>query len=289
MANYRSALQIASGSTLYFQLLLCFCIGLILTYKQQISIGVFISSLLFVEYVSSCSYNIVDELLEIKNSRAYENRYHHLLAKVERPKLYYCEPGGLLSVTDVSYSYRGKKLLGPFSASFTQGKKYLLTGKNGSGKSTFLKMLAGLLAPSTGTIRYPKGYGKQEHPIGYIPQDRYLFEGTILENILLFGEADQEKLDQITQLMLTFHLQKKLSDPVEKGGSNLSGGEKAKICLIRGLLDPCDLLLVDEPFNDVDADSQTEILDYLLHVDSTLVLVSHGLNNDLFDHELVIG
>ena len=85
LGRYRSLVQILSGSTLYIQLLLCFGVGLFLVVQDVISIGVFASSLLYVEYVSMSSANLVGELLEMKSARAYFQRIQSLQEKKNAP------------------------------------------------------------------------------------------------------------------------------------------------------------------------------------------------------------
>lgn len=73
---------------------------------------------------------------------------------------------------------------------------------------------------------------------------------------------------------------------IEKNGANLSGGEQAKINLIRGLIQDADWYLIDEPFNDVDVLSQKRILEYVQSLDATVILIAHGLNGNAFDQEI---
>ncbi len=79
LAKYRSFVQIFSGSTLYVQLIPCFVIGLALSFYHVISLGIFASSLLYVEYIAQSSRSIADEFLEIKSPRTYRRKYHGLM------------------------------------------------------------------------------------------------------------------------------------------------------------------------------------------------------------------
>lgn len=291
LADYRSGIQIISGASLYIQLIICFVIGIIFTLNNIISFGVFASSLVYVEYVSSYSSNIVDEILEIKSSKEFLNRILKVLnleSKLEKKKNLYFSNEDKISISNVSYRIDDKILLRPISLTFDLNKKYLITGDNGSGKSTLLKIIVGLLNPSTGRIIYPKKIYDHNKLISYIPQDRYLFEGTILENILLFETPTDQGVKEIKKICKSINLNLDLNYKVRKSGINLSGGEKAKICLIRGLLNKKEIFVIDEPLNDVDISSQRDILHILDKFNKTLIVVGHGMKKDIFDEIIYI-
>ena len=75
------------------------------------------------------------------------------------------------------------------------------------------------------------------------------------------------------------HLNYPLDYSIARNGENLSGGEVAKICLIRELYREKSLLFIDEPMNDIDDRSEKDILNLLLHLDKTIIMVAHGLSS----------
>lgn len=284
LARYRSFVQIFSGSALYLQLVLCFVAGLVLAHGGSITVGIFASSLLYAEYVAQYSSNIVDEFLEIRSSGAYRSR---CMAYLNVPE---AETGGKMGfdglVLDRVCAEIGEKsILRDTTFRFETGKKYLIQGANGTGKSTLLKTLAGLLPPASGRV-----LGTDRGKIGYIPQRRYVFEGTLLNNITLFaqdpGEKGKNKAAELCRLVgLNFPLEYEIT----RNGENLSGGEAAKICLIRELFRERDALLIDEPMNDVDEKSQADILNVLLKLEQMVIVVAHGLGDtDRFDKKLFL-
>lgn len=294
LGRYRSLVQILSGSTLYIQLLLCFGVGLFLVVQDVISVGVFASSLIYVEYVSMSSVNLVDELLEMKSARAYFQQIQSLQGKKERSFLSLPALHQTLHLEKIAYRVENKVLLHPISVTFDPGKKYLITGPNGSGKSTLLKIVAGLLEPTEGAIvsRGKQGIELKEKKVQrakvqYIPQTRYLFEGTVEENLSFFQDQVEENMrKKMRELAERFGLGLAMDSKIEKNGTNLSGGEQAKINLIRGLIQDADWYLIDEPFNDVDVLSQKRILEYVQSLDATVILIAHGLNGNAFDQEI---
>lgn len=293
LGRYRSLVQILSGSTLYIQLLLCFGVGLFLVVQDVISIGVLASSLIYVEYVSMSSVNLVDELLEMKSARAYYQRLQSLQGKKERSFLSLPVVHQTLHLEKIAYHVGNKVLLHPISVTFDPGKKYLIAGPNGSGKSTLLKIVAGLLEPTEGAIvsRGKQGIELKEKKyrakVQYIPQTRYLFEGTVEENLSFFQDQVEENMSKkMRELAERFGLGLAMESKIEKNGANLSGGEQAKINLIRGLIQDADWYLIDEPFNDLDVLSQKRILEYVQSLDATVILIAHGLNGNAFDQEI---
>lgn len=295
LANYRSLTQIISGSSLYIQLIICFSIGLILAVNSKISFGIFTSSLIYVEYVASYSTNIVDELLEIKSAKEYLTRIQQVLNQKNRfieldsdKNRIFQKVSNKIILNDVSYIKDNRIILQKISMTIEKSKKYLITGENGSGKTTLLKIVAGLLTPSTGQIIYPINFVYDNNTITYIPQDRFLFEGTVLENIILFFEPTKQDINMINRLCEMLNLTLSLNSQVNKNGQNLSGGEKAKICLIRGLLNKSKIYIIDEPLNDVDDSSRNEILNVLSKLNKTLIVVSHGIEKKIFDEIITI-
>lgn len=122
------------------------------------------------------------------------------------------------------------------------GERVALIGMNGSGKSTLLRLIAGELEPDEGTIEYT-GPAKT---IGYEPQSPYAFRGTIRSNILL-GAKDlgEEDLDRLLENC-------RLAELKQKKSSELSGGEKQRMCFARMLAGCWPTLLLDEPLSAVD-------------------------------------
>lgn len=281
VVKYRSFVQIFSGSALYFQMILCFVVGLILAYCGIISVGIFASTLLYVEYISQYSCNIVDEFLEIRSSKTYRDKCLKLLYRpAERAKAD-SEPFRSLRLESVSYQIGEIELLQMINYEFAAGKKYLITGPNGSGKSTLLKLLAGLIHPTSGQLLFNGTTCDLHGDVGYIPQRRYVFEGSLLDNISLFSEEiTQDDYSRISDMCTMLHLNHPIDYRIARNGENLSGGEIAKICLIRELYRGKGLLLIDEPLNDIDVNAEADILGYLEKSGKTIIMVAHGLSKE---------
>ncbi|MCM1117736.1 MAG: ATP-binding cassette domain-containing protein [bacterium] len=176
-----------------------------------------------------------------------------------------------------------------FSAYFEKGRKYALIGSSGCGKSTLLKLILGCLPEYAGSICLDD----QEirdcrpewiwHQIGYIEQDAFLFNATILDNVTLGkGFAKEQVWEALRDSALENDL---LSMPdgldtiVGENGSNLSGGQKQRVAIARALLYNRSVLLVDEGTSALDRENADIIEKNLLSKpELTLILVSHHLS-----------
>lgn len=141
-----------------------------------------------------------------------------------------------LCLQNVCFQIEDREILHNLSYQFVKGKKYLITGANGSGKSTLLKMLAGLTKPSSGKLLFNGEEQYNHNAVSYVPQKRYVFEGSLLDNVSLFDkDLSQAQREKIVSLCDMVHLNYPLDYSIARNGENLSGGEVAKICLIREL------------------------------------------------------
>ena len=174
----------------------------------------------------------------------------------------------LLSAEKITKSYSEKKLIKDISLYLNEGDKVGLIGVNGTGKSTFLKVIAGLEVPDSGTISKAAGIG-----IGYLPQNpiygekltvlEQVFEGASTETIEL---RDYEAKAILTRMGIT-----DFSADVSK----LSGGEKKRVAIASTLVNPCEILILDEPTNHLDNDMVLWLEDYLLQYPGAIVMVTH--------------
>ena len=187
-----------------------------------------------------------------------------------------------LDARDLSFAYPdGTTALGGIDLTIEAGERVAILGPNGAGKSTLLSLLAGLRDPASGEVRY---FGTDESAddlrdrIAHCPQTPadYLFNATVRED-LEYGPAqlgiDRREADErVDALASEFDL----NGLLEKPPFRLSGGEQRRAALAAALAVEPDLLLLDEPVADVDADHQETILDALdrRHEAGTTIVVS---------------
>lgn len=199
-----------------------------------------------------------------------------------------------IQMEDVSFAYdAGKPLLRCFNLTIEKGKRYLLEGPSGSGKTTVINLLLRYHDVDAGSIcldgspiaRYENTYGL----ITVVRQEATLFCDTLRNNLTLYRSIDDARLmDVLRSLGLSKYASTEaLNQPIMEGGSNLSGGEKKRICLARALLRDTDVLILDEPLANLDHATARRIEALLLSITGkTMVIVSHQFsaeNRPLFD------
>ena len=172
-----------------------------------------------------------------------------------------------MKILSFSKTYEGRVVLDFPGMEVQPGKIYATIGANGSGKSTFAKILAGVLPADQ------KGKHLDAGNIGYMPQKNYAFRMTTKANILLNGK-DEARARKLMDAIQIRHLEDKRAD-------KLSGGETARMALVRLMMKRYDLVLLDEPTAAMDMEttllSEKLIVDYVKETGCTLVLVTHSL------------
>ena len=178
-----------------------------------------------------------------------------------------------------------------------QGEKILLTGDSGAGKSTLFKLILGELKPSEGNVVYKDQNGKEIVPdlskIGYIPQNPVVFPATIEDNITMFNEKLDNRVDQaVKEVDFDTDISKfkdGLNEELDLDKLNISGGQRQKIVLARAKVHNSDIILIDEGTSAIDQNATMDILKNLVKSKATIVFIAHNFNEgmrQLFDREI---
>ena len=172
-----------------------------------------------------------------------------------------------MKILPFSKTYEGRCVLDFPGKELQPGQIYAIIGANGSGKSTFAKILAGILPADK------KGKLLQSGSLGYMPQKNYAFRLTTKANILLNGK-DESRANALMDAIQIRHLENKRAD-------RLSGGETARMALVRLMMRSYDLVILDEPTAAMDMEttllSEKLIASYVQETGCTLILVTHSL------------
>ena len=192
-----------------------------------------------------------------------------------------------IKIENVSFSYNGFRVLDSVNLAVYEKDFLSLVGPNAGGKTTLLKLILGLLKPTSGSIQVlglPPA--KACSRIGYMPQHSNLdplFPVSVMDVVLMgrmgngrrfgfFSKSDREKAEEALRKV-------ELLDVRNRSFSDLSGGQRQRVLIARALVTDPDLLLLDEPTSNVDAAVETKLFEFLNHLNEkmTVVLVTHDL------------
>ena len=170
-----------------------------------------------------------------------------------------------MRIEPLQKTYKGRLVLDTPALELEAGKIYSIVGSNGSGKSTFAKILAGIIEADEGK--------KSLANTGYMAQKSYAFNMSLEKNILINGN-DKERCQNLMKKLKIEHL-------AESKAKTLSGGETAKMALARIMMKDYEVLILDEPTAAMDRDSvllaEELIIDYKERTGVTVILITHSL------------
>ena len=203
----------------------------------------------------------------------------------------------------VSFAYPGgEPVIQNLNLHVKPGERVMLTGESGCGKSSLLQMLLSFYDHKEGTIelfrRNIRDYSLEElHKlITYVPQESYLFHGTVRENIAYgFEGADEESIQKAAKLAYADEFIRQMPDGYDTiltaGGKNLSGGQRQRVAIARAFLKDSPILLLDEPSSALDVESEQKINQAIRHLMSSkiVLMVTHRTTSfEDFDRRFVM-
>jgi heme exporter protein A len=204
-------------------------------------------------------------------------------------------PALAVEIRGVKKTYGFKPVLRTINLELRRGERMALLGANGTGKTTLLRMLAGLTKPSAGTIRIEgldsvRDAQQVRHLVGLVAHQPYLYEElTVLENLLFFGRmyAVEHAQERARTLLQRVGLTKRMQERVR----TLSRGQVQRVALARALLHSPRFLLLDEPDTGLDQDGNellAELLTELSEAGGTTLFTTHQLERALHLGESVV-
>lgn len=190
-----------------------------------------------------------------------------------------------IEVSNVNFAYDNTRILRDVSFTIEKGKKYLIKGVSGAGKTTLMNLLAMVYDDYEGTITadgvdYRDISEKSFHEkVAFIYQDVFLFEDTIKNNITLYKEISDEQLGYAVKVSGLEQLIKEKKDGINErlseNGKNLSGGQRQRISIARAIAKNAELLFIDEGTSSLNEELGREIEKTFLKLDSTVIAISH--------------
>ena len=204
----------------------------------------------------------------------------------------------------VSYFNSKKEIFKNLNCEINFKDKVLVLGKSGSGKTTFLKILSGLVPITNGSIENSlektDSFLNFKEPISYLTQDNFVIDKkSIFYNVTLKDKKnarldDIKKFQEVIKLanvnLLISRLPQKEDTILNEAASNISGGEKQRICIARAFFSDNDMIIMDEPFSSIDKQNSDEIFHNILRntKNKTLVITNHKkIDKKYFDKVII--
>lgn len=268
-------------------------IGIRAVSKGYISIGVLLITIVAISNMIHPIFMLSEALPHIRSVEPiFKKMEEHLKnrheQKINQP---YQGLAQQIELSELSFDYPDIPVLKNASALFKKGGKYLIVGPSGSGKSTILRLLRKYFNPDQGQILLDQTSLAEIETESYyqklanIEQNVFIFDDTIRNNITLYHEIPEEEFNQAIQAAglenLLVSRKNGAEDILVNNGAELSGGEKARIAIARGLLSEAEIILLDEPFASLDDETAQKIEQSLFALpEVTVINVSHIIFED---------
>jgi len=207
-----------------------------------------------------------------------------------------------IAFQNISFAHNDKEVLKDISLEFNKGDFADIVAPSGKGKTTLLNLLLGFLSPSSGEItvngkRVDAAALQQYWPrIAYVKQQTFLIYDSIRNNITLEENTTNEQrlAAAIRNAGLTDFVNAQdggLEENITDGGKNISGGQRKRIALARALYKDADVIILDEPFSELDETSERQLLEHfrqLLQQGKIVVLITHNRISESFCNKTVL-
>ncbi len=265
-----------------------------LYFKKKISFGILMSIFITVIYFLPCISTISASLPDIVHYMGVLSKTDDFLKEIHgQYKGLESKPSiqlqtGDIEVRNLHFQYENQQaLFRNFSLHIPDKQKVCLIGHSGNGKSTLIKLLMGYYQiPENSVFLDSKDIMKYDvnslrSQISYVNQNNRLFNGTIYENIQYGNQLSKQQIDQLVHKFQIQDIFSNLPDGFNSDcgvqGSNLSGGQKQIIHILRSLSTPKKIIILDEPTSAIDPKNKNTILQVIqeLSKQSTLILITH--------------
>lgn len=198
---------------------------------------------------------------------------------------------------DFSYTEHSKPILSAINLIIKKGEFVVLTGDSGVGKTTIGKILTGFVRPNNGKYlldgKEVKHISQIKQHLGYVTQDFYLFDKTLIENIAIGENVESINMDKIKQIIKQVNLEQFVASlplgvhqPIGEMGAKISGGQRQRIAIARALYKDVDFLVLDEATSSLDNLTEQAIIDTIYEIakttNLTVLLITHRVSSIKF-------
>jgi ATP-binding cassette subfamily B protein RaxB len=265
----------------------------IMVMANSLSIGMVLAFIAYKGQLTSRFTNLIEQIIQFKMMRLHLDRIADIAlteqeANRDGQTSFTDAPKGQLELQDICFSYDNQQtmILDRVNLQVNAGDSIVLTGPSGAGKTTLMKIMLGLLQPTSGKVLLDdkdithlglKNYRKH---IAAVMQDDTLLAGSIADNINFFDpQPNYLKLEQcahmsaihddINKMTMGYH------SLVGDMGSNLSGGQIQRLLLARALYQSPCVLFMDEATSHLDKDNEAKISEQIRHLPMTRIMIAH--------------
>src|SRR5688572_15463544 len=267
------------------------------------------STLIMIGAFIAAAYKIIPGIVKIINAAGQMKAYEFSFADLGTPiKGAIDEFRGnvdgnieTIQLRNLNFKYKDARVLDDFSLSIKKGDFIGITGKSGKGKTTILNLILGFLEPSGGEILIndrpvnASEIKKIWPQLSYVRQQSFFIHDTILRNIVMDEKNyDKERLESALKISGLCDFINQFPDGLDKmiteNGKNISGGQQQRIAIARALYKNADLILLDEPFNELDEGSTVLLVRHFKEMSSagkTIVMISHDSKSLSFCNKII--
>ena len=238
------------------------------------------------------NHEAIVQILSILNNERNSNEYTDKRKLIESKNKKEAKSLDKIELKNISFSYnQNKKIIDNISLKIKKGEIIGISGKTGSGKTTLIDIILGLLKPIEGKIFINDNEIDEKYlsniKVGYVPQDTYLSDDSIRDNIafsLNENDIDQKKVEKaiIDSNLSEFinELPNKENTLVGEGGVRLSGGQKQRLGIARALYNDPELIILDEATSSLDYETEKNIITEILNLkeNKIIIMIAHRIN-----------
>jgi ATP-binding cassette subfamily B protein RaxB len=267
----------------------------IMVMANSLTVGMVLAFIAYKGQLTSRFTNLIEQIIQFKMMRLHLDRIADIaLTEQEANREGVVsnreddESKGQLTLEDISFSYSGDQapILNNVNLHLNVGDSIAITGPSGSGKTTLMKIMLGLLQPSSGKVLLDGkdithiGLKNYRRKIAAVMQDDTLLAGSIVDNISFFDpQPNYLKIEQCAHMSAIHDDINKMTmgynSLVGDMGSNLSGGQVQRLLLARALYQSPCVLFMDEATSHLDKNNETKISEQIQHLPMTRIMIAH--------------
>jgi len=256
----------------------------------------------------AAAYKIIPGIVKIINTIGQMKAYEFSINDLEQSKAINKTANAItleeitsIELNNISFDYANQQVLHNFSLTINKGDFIGITGQSGKGKTTIINLLLGFLAPGKGSILINGKPADSEAlkrfwgSVAYVRQQAFLIYDSLLKNITLqeTGEDEKKLQDALQHSGLDEFIAKTregLGTTITENGKNISGGQQQRISIARALYKDAALILLDEPFNELDEASANTMLEYFRELTVTgksVIMITHDTKSLAYCNKII--